>query len=172
MTTGIATTGTAAAPPGLLLREAGPLDAPELHRLFGRCSAVTRYDRFHGHVRQIPAAYLAEALTADPCLHDALVVQRAEGPELVALGSGRRVVGAGGPAVDIGLLVEDAAQRRGLGTLLLTTLAERARARGIGVLRCDLLAGHERLIGVLRRTLGPVETRHEDGVVSARVRLA
>jgi GNAT superfamily N-acetyltransferase len=160
MTTGI--------PAGLVLRQASLPDALELHRLFGRCSADTRYARFHGNVAALPAGYLREALTAAPCRHDALVLQRAAGAELVALGSARRVAAA---TVDVGLLVEDDEQSRGLGTLLLRTLADRARHRGIAVLTCDVLATHEGLVRVLRRTLGPVQTVREGGTVHARVRL-
>ena len=155
---------------GLVVRPATVGDALEVHRMFGRCSTDTRYGRFHGHVSAIPAGYLCEALTAAPCLHDALVLQRTAGPELVALGSARRVDGENA-AVEIGLLVEDAAQGRGLGTLLLVTLAARARDRGVSVVTCDVLAAGEHLVGVLRRLLGPVETVREGCTVRARVRL-
>jgi GNAT superfamily N-acetyltransferase len=164
MTTGI--------PVGLRLRCATLADALEVHRLFGRCSPATRYGRFHGHLREVPPGYLCEALTAGPCRHDALVVQRCGGAELVALASARRVDGPGEPAVDVGVLVEDAEQGRGLGTLLLATLARRAGERGIAVLTCDVLATHQRLVAVLRRTLGPVATSRDGGTVHARVRLA
>jgi GNAT superfamily N-acetyltransferase len=163
---------TAGIPPGLGVRCATLADALEVHRLFGRCSAATRYGRFHGHLREAPAGYLREALTAAPCRHDALVVQRCGGAELVALASARRVDGPGEPAVDVGVLVEDAEQGRGLGTLLLATLARRAGERGIAVLTCDVLATHQRLVAVLRRTLGPVATSRDGGTVHARVRLA
>jgi GNAT superfamily N-acetyltransferase len=164
MTTGISTLPA--------VRVASPSDAGEVRRMFDRCTPTTRYGRFHGHVSEVPAGYLREALAGHPCRHDALVVPRCDGAALVALASARRVDGPGEPAVDVGLLVEDAEQGRGLGTLLLVTLADRARSRGIAVLACDVLATHQRLIGVLRRTLGPVETAREGGTVHAEVRLA
>jgi GNAT superfamily N-acetyltransferase len=161
MTTGIVTAER--------LRLARPEDAPALHRMFARCSADTRYARFHGPVRALPARYLAEALAGDPDLHDALVVETTE--DLVALGSARQLDGPGRPAVDIGLLVEDAAQDRGLGTRLLLTLAARARSRGAAFLHCDVLAHNRRLIDTVRRTLGPVATRSDGPVLHASVRL-
>src|SRR5690242_14933268 len=163
MTTGI--------PADVAVRCAVPADALGVHRLFGRCSRETRYRRFHGHVSEVPLDYLLEALTAEPDRHDALVAQRPDG-DLVALGSARRVDAPDGPAVDVGLLVEDAEQGRGLGTLLLVALAARARDRGVGVLTCDLLATHQGLVAVLRRTLGPVRTVREGGIIRARVRIA
>ena len=184
MTTGIAggSTGTAraasvpgaagAAALGLLLREAGPTDAAALSAMFARCSRTTRAGRFHGLLRELPSSYLAEALTAEAGLHDALVLEDA-GPatSLAALASARRLDDPGEPAVEIGLLVEDAWQGRGLGTLLLTSLAVRARRRGIALLRCDVLASRQHLAEVVRRTLGPATIRREDLTVHVEVRL-
>jgi GNAT superfamily N-acetyltransferase len=137
--------------------------------MFARCSADTRYARFHGPLRALPGRYLAEALSGNPALHDALVVQTSE--DLVALGSARRLEGPGRPAVEIGLLVEDAAQGRGLGTRLLLTLAARARSRGVAFLQCDVLAANRRLIDTVRRTLGPMTACSDGPVLHASVRL-
>jgi GNAT superfamily N-acetyltransferase len=153
---------------GLLLREARPADAGPLAAMFGRCSRETRAARFHGLVHALPGAYLAEALTAEAALHDALVLEAPSG-EVVALASARRVDGE--PAVEVGLLVEDAWQGRALGPLLLTSLAVRARGRGVLVLRCDVLADRQRLVAVVRRTLGPVAVRREGFEVHVEVRL-
>jgi GNAT superfamily N-acetyltransferase len=161
MTTGIVTRER--------LRPALPCDAPALHAMFARCSADTTYGRFHGRLRALPDRYLTEALAGDPALHDALVVETPE--DLVALASARRLDEPGEPAVEIGLLVEDAAQGRGLGTGLLLALAGRARSRGVAVLRCDVLAGNRRLVDTLRRALGPVAARSDGLIVHASVRL-
>jgi GNAT superfamily N-acetyltransferase len=171
MTTGIARAipgAAGAAAVGLLLREARPSDDGPLAAMFGRCSTETRVARFHGLLHALPAAYLAEALTADAALHDALVLEDRAG-ELVALASARLV--GGDPAVEVGLLVEDAWQGRALGPLLLTSLAVRARARGVLVLRCDVLAARQHLVEVVRRTLGPVAVRREGFEVHVEVRL-
>jgi GNAT superfamily N-acetyltransferase len=116
---------------------------------------------------------IAEALTAAAGLHDALVLEDA-GPAacLAALASARRLDDPGEPAVEIGLLVEDAWQGRGLGTLLLTSLAVRARSRGIALLCCDVLASRQHLAEVVRRTLGPVTIRREGLSVYVEVRLS
>jgi GNAT superfamily N-acetyltransferase len=160
MTTGIAV--------AQVLRPAAPGDAAAVHRMFERCSAETRCGRFHGLLHALPEGYLAEALTADAALHDALVAECAEAGELVALGSARAV---GDRAVEIGLLVEDAAQRRGVGTRLLLALAARARSRGVTDLHCDVLHRNRALLGTLRRTLGPTAIRSDGPVLHASVRL-
>jgi N-acetylglutamate synthase-like GNAT family acetyltransferase len=173
MTTGIAgTTGlpgaAGAAALGLRLREARPSDADALAAMFERCSTETRVGRFHGMLHALPAAYLIEALTASDSVHDALVLQDPAG-ELVALASARRLDGE--PAVEVGLLIEDTWQRRALGPLLLTSLAVRARGRGVLVLRCDVLASRQHLVEVVRRTLGPIAVRREGFEVHVEVRL-
>jgi GNAT superfamily N-acetyltransferase len=178
MTTGIARPVDTArdAPPGaagaaalgLRLRVARPDDAARLAALYARCTPESRFGRFHGLLHELPSSYLREALTAGPALHEALVLETPANL-LVALASGRRV--EPGPAVEIGLLVEDGWQRRGLGTLLLTSLAARARGRSIRLLRCDILASRRRLVEVIRRTLGPVTLRWEGDEVHVEVRL-
>lgn len=159
------TTGIAGAQ---VLRAAHPDDAGALHRMFERCGPDTRYGRFHGPLHALPEPYLTEALTAEPGLHDALVAEGADRAELVALGSARAVDHA---AVEIGLLVEDGEQRRGLGTRLLVALASRARDRGVTELRCDVLHRNRALLGTLRSALGPATLRSDGLVLHASVRL-
>jgi GNAT superfamily N-acetyltransferase len=136
--------------------------------MFDRCSPDTRYGRFHGLLHALPERYLAEALSADEALHDALVVEGWDPGELAALGSARAL---GGTVVEVGLLVEDAAQRRGLGTRVLLTLAGRARSRGVTELRCDVLHRNRALLGTLGRALGPTDVRSDGLVLHASVRL-
>lgn len=159
MTTGIAVAQA--------LRPARTDDAAALHSMFERCGTETRYGRFHGLLHALPERYLAEALTADPATHDALVAEGPDGGTLVALASARAV----GDAVEIGLLVEDGEQRRGLGTRLLLALAARARSRGVVELRCDVLHRNRALLGTLRSTLGPAVVRSDGLVLHASVRL-
>ena len=150
----------------VVIRPARRSDAEPLRRMYRRCGADTRYGRFHGVLNEIPEAYLDGALGTDPDLHDALVVETAGG-DVAALGSAVRVPTGQGPAtVDIGLLVEDRWQRRGLGSRLLALLAARARSRGVERLRCDLLPGNRHLVPVLRRHTGTLVIRHEAGVIS------
>jgi GNAT superfamily N-acetyltransferase len=158
------------------LRPAGPDDVAALHAMFRRCGPQSRYDRFHGVVGAIPARYLAEAVAGRPERHDALVVEVApadgSGPvRLVALGSARLLDRPGTPRAELGLLVEDRWQGRGLGEFLLTTLAARAAARGVGELECSVLQHRRRLLDVVDRSLGPVAVRSAGLTLEALVRL-
>lgn len=157
-------------------RRAGPADRGELARMFERCSPETRYRRFHGPVKAIPQRYLTEALSASP-FHYALVAcpEPADGADaggppggIVALAS-CRLVGEG--VAELGLLIEDAWQRRGLGTRLLRDLAGFASEAGLRVLRAQLLAEQAWITGLLRPYGACRAVSTWDGVLNVTVRL-
>jgi GNAT superfamily N-acetyltransferase len=111
----------------------------------------------------MPSTYLDSVLGADPDAHDALVVETAGG-DLVAIGSAARIPTEGARVVEIGLLVEDRWQQRGIGSGLLDLLAARARRRGVERLRCDVLAGNRHLLAMLRRHTATLAICYEGGV--------
>ena len=123
---------TGAAPASLVsIRRATQDDRDVLTGMFGRCSAQTRYRRFHGAIVMFPRGYLAEALSRSP-LHHALVAAAGNvTDDIVALAS-CRVVDEG--MAEVGVLVEDAWQRHGLGSALLDELAAHARTLGLRAL--------------------------------------
>jgi GNAT superfamily N-acetyltransferase len=145
--------------------------------MFERCTASTRYRRFHGPVKAIPERYLAEALSGSP-FHYALVAflepssaahARALSGRTVALASCRLVEEG---AAELGLLVEDAWQRHGLGTRLVNQLVAHARGSGLSVLEAQLLA-EQAWITSLLRPHGTCRLRSTgNGVLNVTVRIA
>jgi GNAT superfamily N-acetyltransferase len=148
----------------LVVRQAASTDRDALVSMFERCTPETRYRRFHAPVKRIPERYLAEALSGNP-LHHALVAgeahvadagQRASrvagdeetrSPEIVALAS-CRLIDEG--AAELGVLIEDTWQRRGLGTSLISDLVAHATGIGLRVLKAQLLAEQAWIAGLLR----------------------
>jgi len=129
----------------LLVRRADAGDRTALEAMFQRCSLATVYRRFHGQVRAFPRAYLDEALAGGD-MHYAVVCY--SGCEAVALASYR----TGEPgAAELGILIEDAWQRRGLGGLLLGRLVAYAADHGIGVLHAQMLTEQDWITGMLAR---------------------
>ena len=101
----------------MTLRRATAADLEPIERMLARCSVRTRLLRFNVPVRELPRTYAAQI--ARPGRTDAHWVADAGG-EIVAL--------AGVAGAEIGVLVEDAWQRRGLGTRLLSrAVGEAAR---------------------------------------------
>jgi GNAT superfamily N-acetyltransferase len=86
---------------------------------------------------------------------------------LVGLGSAARVAAS---TWEIGLLVEDAWQRRGVGGQLLAELVGLSRRAGAGVIRAEVLEQDAAMLGPLR-AFGPLTARRSHGVVTAEVRL-
>ena len=130
-------------PDRLLVRRAGPADAAAVQALVERSDLASRYSRFHGALRRLPAPYLHLLVDAPASVHDTLLVE-ADGV-VVGYGDLGPVTGEPG-VVEIGLLVEEPWRGRGVATVLLDELADRATARGATVLRAVVL--HDTLPGV------------------------
>jgi GNAT superfamily N-acetyltransferase len=122
------------------LRNATAADLDAIDRMLARCSVRTRLLRFNIPVRQLPRTY-AERI-ARPPRADAHWIA-ADGNEVVALVS----VGAG----EVGMLVEDAWQQRGLGSRLLALAVEQAARRGATELEADVSFGNPHALRILRR---------------------
>lgn len=128
-----------------MVRPAAAGDRAALEAMFQRCSPATVFRRFHGQVRAFPRAYLDEALAGSDA-HYAVVCY--SGCEAVALASCR--TGEPGSA-ELGILIEDAWQRRGLGGTLLGELVAHAAGHGIQTLRAQMLTEQGWIIKMLAR---------------------
>ena len=144
------------------MRRAAAGDRPALERMLARCTGQTRYRRFHGPVTVFPERYLTEALSGSP-LHFALVAcldeDGAEEDGTVVgstVASGTVVALASCRAVDegvaeLGILVEDGWQRRGVGSDLLREIVAYAARTGLRALQAQVLAEQPWIVGLLRR---------------------
>ncbi|MGH9939779.1 MAG: GNAT family N-acetyltransferase [Blastocatellia bacterium] len=147
----------------LLLRDGAALrvrsmrhdDRQALKDLFARCSPESIRFRFLQQVKELTEDLLDRLTDVDGSRHVALVVtQGAPGAgrdeRIVAVG--RYQTSAGDPDVaEVSFLVEDAMQRRGIGTLLLDALAELARERGVKRFSADVLADNRQMLSVFRK---------------------
>jgi GNAT superfamily N-acetyltransferase len=138
------------------VRRAAAGDRPALERMLARCTGQTRYRRFHGPVTAFPERYLTEALSGSP-LHFALVACLDEDAEVegtvvdgtvVALASCRAVDEG---VAELGILVEDEWQRRGVGGDLLGEIVAYAARTGLRALQAQVLAEQPWIVGLLRR---------------------
>lgn len=148
------------------VRRAVERDRPALAQMLVRCSGQTRYRRFHGHVSAFPARFLTQALAGTPA-HFAVVGDVGAGT-VVAFGNCCTVA----PGVaELGVLVEDAYQRLGIGAALLRELAGYAAWNGVTTLRAQVLADQEWIVGLLGG-YGACESVMSQGVLDVTVLLA
>lgn len=143
------------------LRPIRPEDADGLTGLMDRSSDQTRYYRFFGPMKRLSAKELHRFTHVD---HDARVAF------VVLLGD--QVIGVGRydryPDTDdaeVAFLIEDAHQRRGLGSVLLEHLAAAARERGIKRFVAEVLAQNSTMVRVFQDAGYKSQRSYEDGVV-------
>ncbi|MFC1661467.1 GNAT family N-acetyltransferase [Gemmatimonadota bacterium] len=137
-----------------------PVDKDGLVGLFSRLSPRTIYQRFlvpRGNWTKKELEYLTDL---DGRRRVALVATLArEGKQtIVGLTSYMMAPGEQSGRPELGIVVEDAHQNRGIGTLLLQHLLEIASAEGIVELEAHILAENNRLVAPLAH-LGPEVTR-------------
>lgn len=133
--------------------------------MWERCSLATRIARFHAPVRDIPASYL-KAVLSDPSA--SLVAVPGPADAVTALAS--LIPGAGGSA-ELGVLVEDAWQRHGIGRQLVTRLVAAAPARQITELTASVLTQNAAAADLLRQIPGEFSLTRHGATISARLRL-
>ena len=138
-----------------LIRPVTPADEAVLHDFFAALSVESRYLRFFAPVT--PSCGLLDLMVGKPAHVDAIVAV-ADGVIVGhAMAADRPVPGApghpgrpGGPrATDVGVVVADAWQRRGVGAALMRALIGRAQVRGVTALAMDVLPGNRRVLAMI-----------------------
>jgi acetyltransferase len=139
----------------LRFRLARPSDEARTREAFDTLSHETRHNRFMAAVNEIPADILASLRHPDRSRELMVVCLRidAGGREVEAVGAARLMHGAPGSTGEIGIVIVDAWQRRGVGAKLLRTLIQNARRRGLAQVRGHVLATNEPMLS-LARSLG------------------
>ncbi len=128
-----------------LLRTARESDAGRIREFVCGLSPRSQYFRFFATVAP-PSTGLLRALCGAAGTADILLVTDGLG---TVIGHGMAADQAG--AADIGVVVADRWQQRGIGTLLLAALVDRAAGRGVRTLVLDVLPANERMLGIITR---------------------
>jgi acetyltransferase len=131
-----------------LLREGRQDDAERVREFVCGLSPHSQYLRFFASVAP-PTSGLLRVLSGGTGA-DILLVTDSSGA-VVAHGMAADTTVPSGLASNIGLVVADAWQQQGLGTLLLSTLIGRASRRGVGSLVLDVLPSNDRMLGIIAR---------------------
>jgi GNAT superfamily N-acetyltransferase len=124
-------------------------DLPALSGFFEGLSVESRYLRFFAPVR--PTHSLLRLLSGEPANVDAVVavVDGVIVGHAIAADQTEPADPRGARATNVGIVVADAWQRRGMGVALMRALITRAQARGVTSLVMDVLPGNRRVIAMI-----------------------
>jgi RimJ/RimL family protein N-acetyltransferase len=147
------------------LRLLRPSDRDALLAGFQRLSPESRYRRFLSPTPRLSKKMLRQLIETDDWNHLAIVAERVSKDSAPAegLGIARFIrLGDAPDTAEAAVVVDDAVHRRGLGRLLLLTLVEAARERGIKKFRAYVLPDNEPAQRLLRDLDEHVKARVED----------
>jgi len=143
-------------------------DLPALSDFFAGLSTHSRYLRFFGPVT--PGAALLRSLAGCAGNVDALVAVRG----VVIVGHAMAVDRAdprGNRVTDIGVVVDDAWQGRGVGAALMRAIVTGAQARGVTVLEMDVLDSNHQVLAMVTAHWPAARVERTPDGLAIRVRL-
>ena len=139
-------------------------DRDSLTALYDRLSQHSRYQRFFACPAQLPAAWADMLVEVLPERRFGLVAEvLGEPPSVIAIAN--CTISPDRRWAEVGLLVEDAWQDRGLGGVLCERLISWCEARDVRVFVAYVHWDNERVIGALGRHAVIIDRRLESGVL-------
>jgi RimJ/RimL family protein N-acetyltransferase len=154
----------------VMIRPIAPDDKALLVDAFERLSEESRYRRFLSPVRELTSEDLSYLTEVDHRRHEALIaIEPGSGS---GIGVARFVKLPDAPdAAEVAVTVVDDWQGRGLGTLLMERLSDRARELGVRRYRALVAPSNRRMVDVLDR-IGPLRRETgQDGAIEYEVEL-
>jgi GNAT superfamily N-acetyltransferase len=134
------------------IRVATPDDEENLCRMFSRLFSKSIYRRFHLPYRRVPEQMLNLMLDVDHHKESLLAVADEE-----IVGHAMYVKLANSGDAEVAFVVEDEWQSKGVGKLLLSEIAEKARRRDIETFTGQVLGENRRVLGLLNAVFVEVE---------------
>ncbi len=152
----------------VMLRHATAADQPLVAALHARCSPHTRALRLLTSSPRLTPAELRALVAADGPNSAAVLALTADGGSAAGLANLRP---AGNGSAEIGLLVEDSWQGRGVGTALTRRLVELALDGGLAEFTAVVSGDNQRVTRLLRRAGLRPQARMADGMLHVRADL-
>jgi GNAT superfamily N-acetyltransferase len=130
-------------PSDIALLRPAVTDIEAVMNMLSRCSKATLIHRFHGVTDGV--AYFGSLLRDGPHNQTLLAWYRSTCVGVATLGAGATGI------VDLGVLVEDVWQRRGVGSRLVESLLDHAWTEGVTTVHADVLCDDRFILEALRR---------------------
>ena len=151
------------------IRAIGPADQESLAAFHGRLSVESVYFRFFEFKRHLTPADLRYLTELDFETRVALVATLDAAPDAVLVGVARFDVLPQRDGVprraELGIVVEDAHQGRGIGTILLKHLLAIAHDKGVAEMTAEVLPQNTKMLELVAGSGVPVRRALEEGVI-------
>lgn len=152
------------------VRPVRPEDREDFVAAFDHLSADSRYTRFLSPIDHLSEREIEYFLDVDHRDHEALVAIDDASGERIGIARYVRLADRE-DAAEVAFTVVDAWQHRGVGTVLLTALAQRALANEVYVFTAEMLASNHAMRSLFDQLGGVTFTPAGDGVVLAEAEL-
>ncbi|TXT26613.1 MAG: GCN5-related N-acetyltransferase [Rhodocyclaceae bacterium] len=114
-------------------------------------SADSRYKRFMSTLKELPPGKLKYLTEIDYVRHLALVAIIQRDGQDVEIGVARYVAGPSGDECEFAIAIDDAWQGSGVAGILMLTLIDAAKARGMKKMEAFILASNDKMIKFARQ---------------------
>jgi RimJ/RimL family protein N-acetyltransferase len=151
------------------IRPIRPDDAPRLQATFHRLSPETIFYRFLGQPKDLPDEQAHRLANVDYDSHMAFVAVMDD--EVIGVARYAEPNWGEDGVAEAGVIVEDAYQSKGLGTMLLKRLIDYGLEHGIHTFAATIHHSNQKILRFLRYSGLPVERRLDGGLWEVKVRL-
>lgn len=155
----------------LVIRPISPADVDIEQEFVRNLSNESRYFRFMDALRELSPQMLSHFTWVDYDRHMALVAVSLDSKE-TEVAVARYIVAPDDKSCEFAIVVADAWQRRGVGTLLMEALMDAARRRGLRIMFGEVLASNHRMLDLMRRLgFGVVRNASDSSLVRVEAAL-
>ncbi|MBN1657535.1 MAG: GNAT family N-acetyltransferase [Anaerolineae bacterium] len=153
----------------VIIRPIRPDDAPRLQSTFHRLSPETIFYRFLGQPKNLADEQAHRLANVDYDSHMAFVAMI--GDDVIGVARYAEPNWGEDGVAEAGVIVEDAYQSKGLGTMLLKRLTDYGKAHGIHTFAATIHHSNVKILRFLRHSGLPVERRLDGGLWEVKVRI-
>jgi acetyltransferase len=148
--------------PRVTFRAAGPQDCDVIQSYIRQLSPTSRHNRFLGTLKELSPSVLHAMTHTDHWHRLTVIAETVVAGARVMIGEACYALAPDGISCETAVSVTDAWQRRKLGTLLLDTLASRARRVGARYLIGEVLRSNRAMTALAQKTGWVVTARIAD----------